>query len=156
MDTTGIWTTKNRLGGKPCIRGHRFSMAQLLGEVADGITLREISSNFDIDYVNIKSAWIDLVNELCLLKIVSKHIMADPETMGGVNCLQGHRIPISLTLMDLLERTCEEEAEDFDLEVEEVEGMLCDLAVLLDRSWVDGSPCVTTPLIVTDRRDNMT
>lgn len=46
MNTTGIWSEKLRLSGKPCIRGQRFSMAQL----ADGRPLKEIAEDFDIDY----------------------------------------------------------------------------------------------------------
>lgn len=47
MNTSGIWSEKLRLSGKPCIRGQRFSMAQLL---ADGRPLKEIAEDFDIDY----------------------------------------------------------------------------------------------------------
>ncbi len=138
MNTIGIWTEAGRLGGKPCIRGHRFTIAQLLGELADGRTLREISEDFDINYDNIKAAWIDLVNELCLLKINTKHIMSDQEVRGGQNCLQGHRIPISLTLMNLLveNRTSKSEAEDYELEESEITGMLWDLATMLNQEWV--------------------
>jgi len=142
MDTTGIWSERLRLGGKPCIRGHRFSMAQLLAELADGDKLSEIAENFDISYDEIKLAWTDLVSQLCELKINSQYIMSDPETRGGQNCVQGHRIPISLILMGLLEEgwTVKEEAEDYDLEPQEVEGVLWNLASLLDRDWTNGPP----------------
>lgn len=142
MNTVGIWSEKLRLSGKPCIRGERFSMAQLLAELADGNRLSEIAENFDIDYNKIKLAWTDLVNELCQLKINSQYIMSDPETRGGQNYLQGHRIPISLVLMNLLEEDWapKQEADDYDLEPEEVEGMLWNLASLLDRDWINGPP----------------
>lgn len=142
MNTPGIWSERCRLSGKPCIRGHRFSMAQLLAELADGDRLSEIAENFDIDYNSIKLAWTDLVNQLCELKINSQYIMSDPETRGGQNCLQGHRIPISLVLMNLLQEDWipRQEAEDYDLEQEEVEGMLWNLASLLDRDWTTGPP----------------
>lgn len=143
MNTSGIWSEPLRLSGKPCIRGHRFSMAQLLAEMAEREdTLKSIAENFDIEYSEIKLAWIDLVGELCKLKINSQYIMSDPETRGGENCLQGHRIPISLVMMGLLEEnwTTKEEADDYDLEPEEVEGMLWNLASLLDRDWTNGPP----------------
>lgn len=143
MNTTAIWSEKLRMGGKPCIRGQRFPMSQLLAEVCDGVTLREISDNFDIDYDNIKAAWIDLVNELCLLKINSKYIIREE-----VNCLKevvhlrGDRIPVSLVLMDLLldNSTPMEESAKRDLRPEQVEGMLNDLANLLSYDWTGGPP----------------
>lgn len=140
MNTSGIWVDNLRCGGKPCIRGHRFSISQLIAELASGRTLKEIAEDFDIDYDNITLAWRDLVNQLCELKINSRYIISDPEMRGGQNCLQGHRIPISLILMNLLDSTPIEEAKDYDLEPEEVEGMLWNLASLLDRDWTDGPP----------------
>ena len=137
MNTTGIWTDKDRLGGKPCIRGHRLSIAQLIAEVADGRSLKEIAKDFGIDYNDIWSAWVDLVNELCLLKINSNYIMSE-ET--GTNCLCG--TPISLFLMNILldNRTPSEEAKNHDLDTNEIEGMLWNLASLLDRDWTNGPP----------------
>lgn len=142
MNTAGIWSEKLRCSGKPCIRGQRFSMSQLLAELADGRPIKEIAEDFDIDYNKIKLAWTDLVEQLSYLKINSQYIMSDPETRGGQNCVQGHRIPISLVLMNLLEQdwTPKQEADDYDLEPEEVEGVLCNLASLLDRDWTNGPP----------------
>lgn len=142
MNTDGIWSDRLRLGGKPCISGHRFSVAQLLAEMAEGEdTLSSIAENFDIDYDKIKLAWTNLIQELSKLKINSQYIMSDPETRGGENCIEG--IPISLVLMEILEEDCtaKEEADDYyDLEQEEVEGMLWNLASLLDRDWTNGPP----------------
>ncbi len=143
MNTPGIWTDQLRCSGKPCIHGHRFSMAQLLAEMAEGEdTLKSIAENFEIDYDEIKLAWTDLVEELCKLKINSQYIMSDPEMRGGENCIQGRRIPISLVLMGLLEEewTTKQEADDYDLDTEEVEGVLWNLASLLDRNWTTGPP----------------
>lgn len=140
MNTTGIWSEGMRLGGKPCIRKHRFSMAQLMAELADGGNLKQIAEDFDIDYDIMRVAWSDLVDELCLLKINTDHIMSDQK---GVNCLQGRGISISIMLTDLLveNRTVEEEATKFvDLDKDEIEGMLRDLAMLLDQDWTGGPP----------------
>ena len=138
MNSNGIWTDKLRLGGTPCIRWHRFSLAQLLAEVADGSTLKQIVEDFDIDYDYIREAWCDLVQQLALLKINSQYIMSD----RGENCIKGHRIPISLILMTLLQQnwTPKEVAYNWDLTSEQVEGVLWNLATLLDRSWVNGPP----------------
>lgn len=46
MNTPGIWTDQLRCSGKPCIRGHRFSISQLIAELADGDTLMDIAENF--------------------------------------------------------------------------------------------------------------
>jgi uncharacterized protein (DUF433 family) len=35
MNTTYIWTDPQRMGGRPCLRGHRITVAQLLQEIMD-------------------------------------------------------------------------------------------------------------------------
>lgn len=117
-------------------------MSSLLAEVADGRNLTEIAEDFKIDYDKVQLAWTDLVNELSQLRINSQYISSDPETRGGQNCIIGHRIPISLMLMNLLQEDSKpkEEAEDYDLDAEEVEGVLWNLASLLDRDWTNGPP----------------
>ena len=139
MNTASIWTDPKRLGGSPCIRGTRFSLAQLLAELCD-TPLQNIAENFEIDYNKLESAFVSLVSQLSLLKINSRYIVSDPELRGGQNCLRGHRIPISLTLMNLIDNTVEEEVDDYELEKEEVVGMLSDLAVLLRHDWSEGPP----------------
>lgn len=37
---------RDKLGGQPCIRGYRFGAEQLLGLLADGLTLEQIQSDF--------------------------------------------------------------------------------------------------------------
>ncbi len=142
MNTPGIWTDKDRCSGKPCLQGTRMPMCQILAELADGRDLKEIAEDFDLDYDTIVVAWHDLIEELCKLSINSQYIMSDPETRGGESCIQGHRIPISLVLMNFLEEnsTPKQEAENYDLEPEEVEGILWNLASLLDRTWENGPP----------------
>lgn len=117
-------------------------MSSLLAEVADGRSLSEIAEDFGIDYDKVKLAWTDLVYELSQLKINSQYIISDPEMRGGQNCIYGHRIPIGLMLMNLLQEdsTPKQEADDYDLDAEEVEGMLWNLASLLDRDWTNGPP----------------
>lgn len=60
MNTKTIWTDPARMGGKPCIRNTRFTVAQLLAELADGYNIKEISTNFNID----KSALEDTLHEI--------------------------------------------------------------------------------------------
>jgi uncharacterized protein (DUF433 family) len=36
INTDHIGTEVGRCGGKPCIRGHRFTVAQILAELAQG------------------------------------------------------------------------------------------------------------------------
>lgn len=142
VNTSGIWTERQRCGGKPCMRNTRMKISQILAELADGGRLSEIAEDFELDYNNLKIAWHDLVGELCKLRINSEYIMSDSETRGGQNCVQGHRIPISMILMGLLDsnHTPKQEAHDYDLEQDQVEGILWNLASLLDRNWMHGPP----------------
>ena len=44
----------DKLGGKPCIRGLRFSAQQLLGMLANGVTEQEILEDFpDLEHEDI-------------------------------------------------------------------------------------------------------
>ena len=36
----------DKLGGQPCIRGYRFGAEQLLGLLADGLTLEQIQADY--------------------------------------------------------------------------------------------------------------
>lgn len=38
-----------RLGGMPCLRGHRISIAQLLSELACGDSVADVACAFDLD-----------------------------------------------------------------------------------------------------------
>ena len=44
------------LGGIPCLRGERFSIAQLLAELAEGRNINDIANEFGIDKFLIKGA----------------------------------------------------------------------------------------------------
>ena len=136
MNTTGIWTDPQRCSGKPCINGTRFPMCQLLAELADERDLKEISEDFNIDYDKIKQAWMDLIEQVSLLKIDSQFIMSK----GNDNYLG--KESVSLLLRNLLteNRTPEKEAIHHDLSENALEGMLWDLASLLDRDWTNGPP----------------
>ncbi len=48
INTKYIWTDKERCGGKPCIRGTRFPIAQLLREIADKMYLDEVVEDFSL------------------------------------------------------------------------------------------------------------
>ncbi len=56
MNTANIWTDKGRLGGKPCIRNTRFSVAQLIAELAEGRNLRELADDFRLDIGDVQGA----------------------------------------------------------------------------------------------------
>lgn len=139
MNTTGIWSEKGRLSGKPCVRNTRLSIAQVLAEVADGRALKEIAEDFNVDYDSIWGAWVDLVNELCLLKINSEHIM---RKVGCTNYVKDTECPVSWILMNLLldNVTPKQEAEKHAVDQEKIEGVLWNLAALLDRDWTNGPP----------------
>ena len=143
MNTPGIWSEPLRCSGKPCIRGTRFSLSQILAEMAEGVdTIKGLAEDFELEYDKVKLAWTDLIQELGKLKLDTEYILSDPDVRGGENCLRWHRIPISQVLMDLLEEnsTAKEEASDYALEPKKVEGMLWNLASLLDHNWIDGPP----------------
>jgi uncharacterized protein (DUF433 family) len=44
-----VEVSPEKLGGVPVLRGTRFSVSQLLAELADGETINGISDNYDID-----------------------------------------------------------------------------------------------------------
>lgn len=54
MNTKHIWTDPKRCGGVPCIRGHRFSVAQLLGELAESRSAELLCHQFDF---NLDEVW---------------------------------------------------------------------------------------------------
>lgn len=43
-----VWCDPERLGGMPCVRGTRFSVTQLLAELADSHATVEIEDNFGL------------------------------------------------------------------------------------------------------------
>jgi hypothetical protein len=121
MNTTGIWSDKDRVSGKPCIRNTRLS----------------ISEDFNVDYDKVWSAWVSMVNELCLLKINSSYIIR-----SDVNYIKGSEAPVSYVLMKLLTDNLKPSELLFErgLDYETVRGALNDLAMLLDRNWTTGPP----------------
>jgi uncharacterized protein (DUF433 family) len=46
---SAIWTHPLRCGGLPCLRGTRFTIAQVLAELADGRRIDELADSFDLD-----------------------------------------------------------------------------------------------------------
>lgn len=50
----------DRRGGVPCLPGTRFTVAQVLAELADGDSVSELVDNLDLDEKSIK----DFLNEL--------------------------------------------------------------------------------------------
>ena len=48
INTDHIGTEVGRCGGKPCIRGDRFTVAQMLSELAQGCTVGELAAGYEI------------------------------------------------------------------------------------------------------------
>ena len=48
MNTPSVWTDPQRLGGKPCLRGHRISVSQLLAEMSEGRSIKKLSEDFNL------------------------------------------------------------------------------------------------------------
>lgn len=46
---SSIWVHPKRRGGLPCVRGTRFTVAQVLAELADGRCIDELADSFDMD-----------------------------------------------------------------------------------------------------------
>src|SRR5688572_15078881 len=44
-----VEVTPQRAGGSPVLKGTRFTLAQLLGQLGDGDSLNEVAENFDLD-----------------------------------------------------------------------------------------------------------
>lgn len=53
LDAT-IEIDPHKRGGVPVIKGTRFTVAQLLGEVADGYNITQISDDLDLDVTQVK------------------------------------------------------------------------------------------------------
>ncbi len=51
-----IEVNPNRCGGSPTVKGTRFTIAQLLAELAEGQSYKEIAKNFNIDSTSIQNA----------------------------------------------------------------------------------------------------
>jgi uncharacterized protein (DUF433 family) len=64
MNTENVWTDKDRCSGKPCVRGHRFTVAQLLAELAEGErNLKEICEDFRLPFDKCQGAIHDVIIE---------------------------------------------------------------------------------------------
>ncbi len=62
MNTDNIWTDPTRMGGKPCIRNSRFTVAQLIAELADGSTIYEIVRDYNLDLKTTENALHEIAN----------------------------------------------------------------------------------------------
>ncbi len=61
-----IEINEKRRGGVPVIKGTRFTVAQLLAEIADGNSIKEIADDFHLDLNIIERLLRDIAN--CLDK----------------------------------------------------------------------------------------
>ena len=52
INTDHIGTEVGRCGGKPRIRGHRFTVAQILAELAQGCTVGELAAGYEIGQIS--------------------------------------------------------------------------------------------------------
>jgi uncharacterized protein (DUF433 family) len=60
INTDHIWTEVGRYGGKPYIRGHRFTVVQMLAELARGCTVGELAAGYEIGQNKFVGALHDL------------------------------------------------------------------------------------------------
>lgn len=77
MNTEHIWTDSNRCSGKPCIRGTRFPIAQLLAEIADGdcvANLDQICADRGLETVTAAGALQDLANHPLLQGLIRPEV----------------------------------------------------------------------------------
>jgi uncharacterized protein (DUF433 family) len=56
FNSPSIWTDFIRMGGKPCIRDTRFTIAQLLAELAEGRSTQEVAEAFNLDFEKVQGA----------------------------------------------------------------------------------------------------
>lgn len=57
---SAIWAHSLRRGGLPCLRGTRFTISQVLAELADGCCIAELAEDFDLDVDMIEAALREL------------------------------------------------------------------------------------------------
>lgn len=60
MNTEHIWTDPGRCSGKPCLRGRRMPIAQILTDISYGRSIQELSDNFNIPIDLISGMLTDL------------------------------------------------------------------------------------------------
>jgi len=60
INTDHIGTEVGRCGGKPCSRGHRFTVAQMLAELAQECTVGEPAAGYEIGQNKFVGALHDL------------------------------------------------------------------------------------------------
>jgi uncharacterized protein (DUF433 family) len=60
MNTANIWTDENRRSGLPCLRNTRFTISQLIAEIAERGSVSEVSDTFDLDPDTVRGALEDV------------------------------------------------------------------------------------------------
>ena len=62
INTTHIWTDPDRCGGRPCIRGHRLTLAQMLAELSEGRSIQELEADFRLEEGQLAKALSELAD----------------------------------------------------------------------------------------------
>lgn len=60
MNTANIWTEKDRCNGLPCLRNTRFTIAQLIAEIAEHGSVEGVANSFNLDPDCIREALEDV------------------------------------------------------------------------------------------------
>lgn len=118
MNTPGIWTNKERCGGRPCIRGHRFSISQLLAELSVRENIHEIADNFHINVKEINVALKDLSYGMNLNDFILNK--------------NNQKVYIFTILRDLAENSIEITSNNYDVKVQDIKSSLDNLAEWLN------------------------
>lgn len=62
MNTKAIWTDPDRCGGRPCLRGHRITVSQLLQEISEVESIRAVCKSYDLPY----ELLLDMLTDLAI------------------------------------------------------------------------------------------
>ena len=62
MNTTHVWTDPQRCSGKPCVRGTRYPIAQLLAELVEGRSIGELAEDIDVPLEALEAALEDVAD----------------------------------------------------------------------------------------------
>lgn len=60
---SAIWTDPARMGGAPCLKGTRFPVEKMLGDIKDLGSVAEFASQFSIDVTLVTAALLELARE---------------------------------------------------------------------------------------------
>jgi uncharacterized protein (DUF433 family) len=56
--TPGVVSDPDILGGRPIIKGHRITVSQIMGHIAAGDSIEEVSENYELTEAEIRAALV--------------------------------------------------------------------------------------------------